>query len=233
MRDVGSSATSPLAIQAGLFALASAAVFLAVAALYRAGVTHDLDHALALRLREVHSGWLDGLSAVDDVLFRATPTIAVAAVLTVVLWRFGGRWAWCAPPAILIALLAEAIVKNGWSQVLHIRALIDGLQALFGGHYHAPASFPSGHVMRAMFLGVIGLAFLPRWISIPFALFALTTPLARMYTEQHRLSDVLGGAALGVCVAYAAVWGARVLAATKDRPTGRSAAGPQFPPKGA
>ena len=114
--------------------------------------------------------------------------------------------------AIGLAVVAEVIVKNGPSQVLHVRSLIDGFMVLFGGHYHAPASFPSGHVTRAMFLAGVSLTFLPRTVSIPIAVLALSTPLARMYTEAHRLSDVLGGAALGISVACAAVLGVAVLA---------------------
>lgn len=210
----------------GLVALVSGAGFVAVAALYRAGATRDVDREILLRLRDVHTEWLDMLGAADDVLFGPAPTFAAATVLVVVLWRFGPRWSWCAPTAIVLAVLAEVIVKNGWSQVLHPRALIDGVQVLFGGHYHAPASFPSGHVTRAMFLAIIVLAFLPRKVSVPFALLALTTLLARMYTEAHRLSDVLGGASLGICVAYAAVWGVAMLAATEgNRPRSWRAAG--------
>ncbi len=173
----------------------------------------DIDREVLLRLRDVHAGWLDVLSAADDVLFRPTPTFAAAIALAIVLWRFGPRWSWCAPPAIVLAVLAEVIIKNGWSQMLHIGSLIDGVQVLFGGRFAAPATFPSGHVTRAMFLAVIALAYLPRKVSVPFALLALTTLLARMYTEAHRLSDVLGGAALGVCVASAAVSGVVMLTA--------------------
>src|SRR5712692_4417706 len=130
----------------GLLALVSGAAFIAVTALYRAGATRDADREVFLRLRDVHAGWLDVLGAADDVLFRPTPTFAAAIVLAVFLWRFGPRWSWCAPSAIVLTVLAEVIVKTGWSQVLHFRALIDGIQVLVGGQYHSFASFPSGHV---------------------------------------------------------------------------------------
>jgi membrane-associated phospholipid phosphatase len=201
----------------GPLAIVSGATFTAAFALYRSGATRGIDHDVQVVVRSLHSGWLDQLGTLDDALFRATATVAAAFVLAIILFVVGPRWSWCAPLAIGVAILGEALVKNGWSQVLHPRALIDGVLVLFGGHYHAPASFPSGHVMRAIFLAVIAIAFLPRGVSIPFALLALTTPLARMYTESHRLTDVLGGATLGTCVACAAVWAVHALSAIEAR----------------
>jgi membrane-associated phospholipid phosphatase len=198
--------------RSGILALASGAAFAAITVLYRAGATRDLDHELHLWILDFRAPWLDALATTDDVLFRSTATFAAAAVLAAILWRFGPRWSWCAPLAIVVAVFAEAIVKNGFGQILHLRTLIEGLQVIFGGHFHSPASFPSGHVTRAMFLAVVGLAFLPRIVSVPLALFALTTLLARLYTEQHRLSDVLGGASLGICIGCAAVWAVPILA---------------------
>lgn len=201
----------------GLLTVLSGAVFIAVFVLYRSGLARGFDHDVQVLVRSMHTGWLDQLGALEDTAFRATPTVAAALLLAIVLFIAGPRWSWCAPLAIGLAILAEAVVKNGWSQLLHPRVLIDGLLVLLGGHYHAPASFPSGHVTRAIFLAVIAIAFLPRYISLPFALLALTTPLARMYTEAHRLTDVLGGVTLGMCVACAAVWAVQAVSTIEAR----------------
>ena len=98
--------------------------------------------------------------------------------------------------------------------------LLDGLLVLVGGHFHAPAGYPSGHVARAIFLAVLVLAFMPRRLSVPLTLLALTTPLARMYTEDHRLSEVLGGAMLGLAVGSGAVWMVLFLARRTKGSTG-------------
>lgn len=201
----------------GLLAIVSGAIFIAVYALYRSGLTRGFDHDVQVLVRTMHTAWLSQLGALDDTIFRSTPTVAAAVLLAIVLFRFGPSWSWCAPLAIGLAILAEAIVKNGWSQLLHPRVLIDGMLVLFGGHYHAPAAFPSGHVTRALFLAVIAIAFLPRAVSIPIAVLALTTPFARMYTESHRLTDVLGGVALGMSVACAAVWGVHLVSTIEAR----------------
>jgi membrane-associated phospholipid phosphatase len=210
----------------GLLALVSSAVFLAITLLYRAGAVRGFDQQIASGLVEIRAGWLDALGAADDLLFRPTPTFVAALALTVLLWRFGPPWSWCAPPAIVGSALAEVVVKNGWSQILHPRALLEDIQVLFGVHLHAPSSFPSGHVTRAAFLAIIVFAFLPRKISIPFGLLALTCAFARMYTEAHKLSDVAAGAALGTAVASAAVWAVTVLIAMEgDRGGGWRAVG--------
>jgi hypothetical protein len=78
---------------------------------------------------------------VDDLLFRPTPTFVAALALTVLLWRFGPPWSWCTPPAIVISALAEVVVKNGWSQVLHPRALLEDIQVLFGVTFMRPRPF--------------------------------------------------------------------------------------------
>jgi membrane-associated phospholipid phosphatase len=197
----------------GLLTLLFGCAFVVLTAVYRTGATKGVDRAVQLWLRTVHTPWLDALGRADDFLFRATPAFAAALLLVLVLWRFGPRWSWCAPLGIAATVLADAIVRNGWSQVMHPRALLAGIGAIFGGSYHASGSFPSSHVSRAIFLAVIALAFLPRKISIPITLIALSTLFARTYTESHKLIDVLGGTALGAFVACFAVWGVGQVAA--------------------
>jgi membrane-associated phospholipid phosphatase len=205
----------------GLLALVSGAVFVAVTLLYRAGTVKPVDSEVKLLLRGLHTEWLDAMSNADDVLFRPTPTVIAALLIAIILWRFGPPWSWLAPPAIGVVALAEVVVKNGWSQILHPRALYEDFLVLLGIHLHAPSSFPSGHVSRAMFLAIIVFAFLPRKFSIPFGLLALSCFYARMYNEAHRLSDVVAGASLGISVASTAVWGVALLIALEgDRPGG-------------
>ena len=122
------------------------------------------------------------------------------------LWRTGPRYSWAAPLAIAFVLLAEAVLRNGWANVLRPGALVRGVSALFGAHYHAAGSFPSGHVARATFLAVIALSTMRRQLAVPVTIFAALSVPARLYTESHLLSDVLGGGALGVGVAASALW---------------------------
>lgn len=217
--SIGTNEGRPLAIPFGgprvvtALTATSVAAFAVLMVLYRSGATKALDRAFQLQVREFRTEWLDFLAYWDDIIFRASWTFAAALMLAVILWRVGPRWSWCAPLAISFAVFAEAIVKNGFGQVLHPRAMLEGFLVLLGGHYHAPAAFPSGHVMRGMFLAIVALAYLPRPASIPLALFAATTLYARMYIEAHRLTDVFGGAFLGASVAFAAIGAVALLAA--------------------
>ena len=195
----------------GWLALTGAAGFALLWAAYRAGWTRGIDRDVSPSLDALSSGWLDALSAVDDTLFRPTPTFAAAILLAAILWRWGPRWAWCVPLLIAVTALIEVVAKTGISQLLHPRSLIDGIMVLFGGRYHAPASFPSGHVTRAMFLATTLLLFVPRRVSIPFLLLALTVPFARLYSEAHQLSDVVAGTLLGSAVALGGAWAVTLL----------------------
>jgi membrane-associated phospholipid phosphatase len=83
--------------------------------------------------------------------------------------------------------------------------IFSAAQELLGGHYHTAASFPSGHVARAFFLATIGAYLLPRGVAFFFYLVGAVTLMARMYTESHRLSDVVAGAVLGIFIASSGV----------------------------
>lgn len=194
----------------GFLAILSLVAFVAIWVAYRAGSTQGLDHEVAARIRGTRSTWLDALSTLDDALFRPTPTFGAAIALAVVLLRCGPPWSWCAPPLIGLTTIVEVAVKAGASQLLHPRTLIDGLMVLFGGAYHAPAAFPSGHVTRAIFLAVTLAGFAPRRVWVPFAILALTTPYARMYGDAHHLSDVVAGAVLGTSIAAGGIWAVEV-----------------------
>lgn len=187
-------------------ALVAGASFVAITLLHRGGTTLEMDREALLWSRELSAEWLDALGAFEDIAFQPIVTLAAALVLSVVLWRSGPAWSWCAPMSIVLVALAEVLVRNGWAGVMHPRGLIDALQVLWGGHYDTASSFPSGHVARAMFLAVIVAYTLPRRVSVPLGVFALASVPARLYTEAHFFSDVLGGTALGIAVAATTLW---------------------------
>lgn len=190
----------------GTVALVSALGYLLLWAADRTGFVGDLDRTVFFWMREVRGPWLDVLGRVDDVAFRVTPTFALAIAIAAALAWLGPRWAWTAPLSIAVTALVEFLTKHSWRTALHPRELIAAAQELLGGRFLEGASFPSGHVARAAFLAIIAVRFLPRPLAVPAVLAALATGFARVYTEAHRLSDVVGGAALGVSVGCLALW---------------------------
>lgn len=101
-------------------------------------------------------------------------------------------------------------------------------------------AFPSGHAARAFFVLAFLWGPLPRWRP-PLAAFAVLTAVGRIYVGAHWPSDVLGGAILGVAVAWtlARVFArpawirvrARILREEPSSvPGGRSGSPPRTPP---
>jgi undecaprenyl-diphosphatase len=71
-----------------------------------------------------------------------------------------------------------------------------------------PHSFPSGHAARMAMLAVLGAALGPAWFGWLLLVWAPLVALARVAMGVHYLSDVAGGALLGIVagLALALVW---------------------------
>lgn len=196
----------------------SGAVLTSLAILYRSGAFREIDRATLLWLRGNRDQILDVIAREDDVYGRALPTFAAALVMAVLLlaWRRGG-WAWIVPLFIVFTGALEYLAKLGFSRGLHLGELLAALRDLLGFRYHTGAGFPSGHVARTAFLAVVAVRLFPSVIGVLFVLFAAVTFGARLYTEAHRVSDVLGGSALGVFVASGALWSRSVIERRRAR----------------
>jgi membrane-associated phospholipid phosphatase len=71
-----------------------------------------------------------------------------------------------------------------------------------------PHSFPSGHAARMAMLVVLAAALGPAWLAWLLLIWAPLVALARVAMGVHYLSDVIGGALVGIAVglALAVVW---------------------------
>lgn len=65
-------------------------------------------------------------------------------------------------------------------------------------------SFPSGHTLQAVALGVVTMSYYP-WAAVALVPFILATAVSRVVLGLHYPSDVLAGAALGALLAGASL----------------------------
>jgi undecaprenyl-diphosphatase len=68
-----------------------------------------------------------------------------------------------------------------------------------------PHSFPSGHAARAFLIAALVVAWGPSWLVPIIVLWAPLAALARVAMGLHYLSDIVGGAVLGLAAALVAV----------------------------
>ena len=181
-------------------------LFVITAVAYRVGMTRELDHAAYVLFQTVDDTTLDVIAQADDDLARAVPTFAGAALMSALLAWKGPRWAWIVPLFIVATVIVEFFAKLGFGRGLRLGEILAAARELVGQRYHTGGAFPSGHVARSAFLATVGLLLFPRWVAVPLVAFALLTFAARLYIEAHRLSDVVGGVALGACAACAGLW---------------------------
>jgi undecaprenyl-diphosphatase len=159
-----------------------------------------LDHrwTQSLRLRDEHR--LGRLAAA--VLAHSGDSWFWGAGLVLLFWR--GQ-----PPQKVWALYLLVAISGLAAAVLLIKFLIRRRrpEGEWGNLYRRtdPHSFPSGHAARAFLIAALVSAWGPSWLAPWLLAWAPLVALARVAMGLHYLSDVVGGALLGLAAALAAV----------------------------
>lgn len=115
--------------------------------------------------------------------------------------------------ALLVALRRRTAALYFLISVASSAALVQVLKHTFGRARPDDilvtsdfGSFPSGHTANAATTAVVlGIVFARAWVWIAGALYTVAMALSRTYLGAHWLSDTIGGALVGVCVALI-VW---------------------------
>ncbi len=128
-----------------------------------------------------------------------------------VVWLLGGAATRQLALQLLVGVAVTAVVA------LSLKRLIRRARPVgeWGSLYRRtdPHSFPSGHAARMAMLLVLGAAVGPAWLGWVLLAWAPLVALARVAMGVHYLSDVVGGALLGLVMGvvlvavYARVWG--------------------------
>ncbi len=113
--------------------------------------------------------------------------------------------------ALISGTAGRAAVLDAAVALVPVNISVEGLKWTLGrirpdGEDHRKNSaFPSSHAANAFAVATVIVC---RWrrAALPFGLFAVAVAFSRMYLDRHWLSDVTGGALIGVGGALLGVW---------------------------
>jgi undecaprenyl-diphosphatase len=132
----------------------------------------------------------------------------------------GDSWFWAA--GLLLVIFLGTPAYRYWALVSLIAVLVGAITVLIikftikrsrpegdmGQIYRKtdPHSFPSGHAVRSLMLGVIALGIAPPWLGIVLIIWGPMVGIARVAIGVHYVSDVLAGWLLGLLFGLGAIW---------------------------
>ncbi len=132
----------------------------------------------------------------------------------------GDSWFWGV--GLLVVILFGSPVYQHWALVSLIAVVVGAATVLgikfsirrarpegdMGQIYRKtdPHSFPSGHAVRSLMLGVIALGIAPPWLGILLIIWGPLVGIARVAIGVHYVSDVLAGWVLGIIFGVAGIW---------------------------
>jgi undecaprenyl-diphosphatase len=132
----------------------------------------------------------------------------------------GDSWFWAA--GLLLVFFLGTPAYRHWAIVSLIAVVVGAVTVLaikftikrsrpegdMGQIYRKtdPHSFPSGHAVRSLMLGVIALGIAPPWLGIVLIIWGPMVGIARVAIGVHYVSDVLAGWVLGLIFGLGAIW---------------------------
>ncbi|HSG25698.1 MAG TPA: phosphatase PAP2 family protein [Anaerolineales bacterium] len=137
----------------------------------------------------------------------------------------GDSWFWAL--GLLVIIFFGAPVYRDWALVSLVAVVLGAVTVLLikftikrrrpegdmGKIYRKtdPHSFPSGHAVRSLMLGVIALGIAPGWLGLLLIVWGPMVGIARVAIGVHYVSDVLAGWVLGLLFGLVAIWASPIL----------------------
>ena len=153
----------------------------------------ELDARLSAKMRVAERPGL--LRTVAVVLAHSGDSWFWWAGLVLLWWRGNQFWRpWALTVLLSIIALAGIVLASKFS----IRRRRP--EGEWGAIYRTtdPHSFPSGHAARAMLIAVLAIGLGPGWLAVLICIWMPLVSLARVAMGVHYLSDMVGGAVLGI-----------------------------------
>ena len=100
-------------------------------------------------------------------------------------------------------IITNLIIKN-WAARVRPYEIIQGLECIVAKQWDY--SFPSGHATNALACAWVLFRRAPKKWGVPALALAILIALSRLYVGVHYPTDVLAGAAIGICSACLAMW---------------------------
>jgi len=153
----------------------------------------ELDARLSARLRVAERPGL--LRTLAAVLAHSGDSWFWWAGLALLWWRGDAFWRpWAL--TVLVSILALAAFVLAVKFTIRRRRP----EGEWGAIYRNtdPHSFPSGHAARAILIALLAIGLGPGWLAVVLCVWAPLVALARVAMGLHYLSDIAGGALLGL-----------------------------------
>ncbi len=147
------------------------------------------------------NGWPDWLEPMMWVLQQVGVLGAPIVAGALIAWR-AGRWQYAIPFVVLgpVKLAVEWLILKQLIERGRPAETV-GADIIVRGTAHEGLGFPSGHATTAAAFAVLMVAFVPpRWRGVPIV-WAVVVGLARLYSGEHNVLDVVAGLAVGTIYA--------------------------------
>ena len=161
------------------------------------------DQFLLFLQNQVRSPWLDSFMGTVTRLGDAGILAVCACILLLCIPSLRRTGVLAAQSLVLDVLLVNGLLKVLVNRVRPYVA-VEGLIAI--ARLPADASFPSGHTGASFAVASVIYLCMPKKVGIPAILLAALIGFSRLYLGVHYPTDVLAGAAVGLCTGWFAVW---------------------------
>jgi membrane-associated phospholipid phosphatase len=151
----------------------------------------DAEWSAELTVSQQHAGWRN----LFRFLAHSGDSWFMLPVMGLIWLAGDGWWKW-RMLVMAIAICITALAAVGLKQLIRRRRPAGDWGLIYRST--DPHSFPSGHAARLAMLALLSLRMGPWWFCALLFVWAPLVALARVAMGVHYLSDVFGGAVLGV-----------------------------------